>query len=222
MKFLAGFLTLLSSLFIGKSPPKSLSPLPLNTAIIAYSNTYFAPVVVEPGNFPWANKLAKEIPLIPVPVPPPPTPLPPIPISLQLAPSSTTTDKYLAYPEPIGINWLHLANFPDGHILPIKGSGDQTLSGFITDREYWRIDVNVNWISPNPQAKLPAETDFFKLGVYEEGSNKLIYEVASRKEESLYKVQIFQKPGKYYFKIYGHPYGHYEIDFFSSPKIVQR
>ncbi|MBI5079566.1 hypothetical protein HZB06_02795 [Candidatus Wolfebacteria bacterium] len=230
-KWLIGLLASVSAIFTAGENKQNSAPL-LNTAIIAYEQTYYAPAVADLGNFPRAKKTAGETTPAELEKAAPPSPrpdpisTPPSPVTSTLpapmpqAPTIPPQDSYLAIPEPIGINWLRMATFPNGHTLPIKGNNDQILSGFIVDREYWRMDVSASWVSPNPNAKIPVEENYFKLEVYEEGNNKLVYAITSGKEEYFYKTQIFKKPGKYYFKIYSHQYDQYEIDFFASPKIV--
>lgn len=227
MKWLATILAAISVLFNNEAP-KVETPVSLNTAIIAYTDTYYAPAVADPDNFPYektvkfvaAEKSKKEMkPTTPILIP---QPMPPAPLTLPASSTPQQSDVYLATSEPVGVNWLHLFAFPNGHSLPIKGNEDQTLSGFITDREYWKIQIDVNWVSPNPNAKLPAEKDYFKLETYEEGTNKLIYSTSSGNEEWFYKTITFRKPGKYYFKIFGHPYSSYAIDFFASSKIISQ
>ncbi|MEK7578523.1 MAG: hypothetical protein AAB456_02295 [Patescibacteria group bacterium] len=219
-KFLIGFLASVSSVFTNGANKSNTAP-PLNTAIIAYRETYYVPVVAGLENFPWAKKnsetktsTTKSIVVIKPTIMPPPQQTTPPP------PPTEPEDPYLSKQEP-AINWLLMQFTPNGYMMPIKGSSDQTFSNFSTDREYWKIQVDANWISPNPNSKLPVEKDYFKLEVYEEGTNKLIYTMTSGTEEWYYKSQTFRKPGKYYFKIYSHIYGKYEINIFVSPKIAQ-
>lgn len=222
LEWLIGLLAFVSTVFTNGANKPNVVP-PLNTAIIAYQQTYYAPAVADLGNFPWAKKISetkttttKPTVVIKPTVTPPPqqTALTPPP------PPTEPEDPYLVKQEP-SINWLLMQFTPNGYMMPIKGSLDQTFSNFSTDREYWKIQVDVNWVSPNPNAKLPPEKDYFKLEVYEEGTDKLIYTMASGTDEWYYKSQTFRKPGKYYFKIYSHVYGKYEINIFVSPKIAQ-
>ena len=210
MKFLAGFLALISSFFAGNSPSNSQPAPPLNTAIITFNETYFAPVVAEPGNFPWAKKIAagsgesvkslSVTPPIPIPTPPPPPPapipiLPPIPIS----------DSYLENPEPI-VNWY----MP----VTLQGNSNETnaLPEMTFDREFWRIEVIAYW-APKDLSHPPVEKDYFKLEVYDKKTNKLIYTMTSGTEETIHKFQAFKKPGTYYFKTYLKNPSQFEITF---------
>ncbi len=118
LKWLIGFLASVSSAFVTGANKPDVT-LPLNTAIIAYQQTYYAPVVADLGNFPLTKKIseeptsiAKSTPLPPAPIPaapPPPSPLPPPPTP-QITPppvSAPPPDPYLAIPEPI-TPWLSI------------------------------------------------------------------------------------------------------------------
>lgn len=220
MEFLAGFLMFLSSLYTGGDGHNN-SKAPLNTAIISYSETYFAPVVVEPGNFPRAKRsntfaapVAPKIIIESAPAPKPVSPPPPV---IVLPPQSIITeDPYVLKTEPI-VNWLN-ANFS------FRGTGfegDRTLPEITFDREYWRIEIFAYWAADVMAPKPVVEKDYFKIEFYEAVTNKLIHTITSEKEESIHKFQSFKKPGKYYFKIYSKSPSQWEIMFTVSSKVVQ-
>ena len=214
-KWFIGLMATVSALFTGNidQPP----PAPLNTEIIAFNETYYAPVVADPGNFPRSKTVKtaaaepqKEAskpapaPVIPLPTTPPPPPPPSPP------------DQYLAFPEPI-TNWLRMD-------FTLGGDGFEGTREFASikiDREYWKLEVFSYWAVGITPPKPPAENDYLKLEVYEKGTNKLIYTIGSGKEESFHKYQAFMKPGEYYFKTYTKPVMKYEIQLFVSSKIVQ-
>jgi len=213
LKFLAGLLASISSVFINGANKPNVAP-PLNTAIIAYQETYYVPAVADPDNFPWPKKISSEVQtLIAKPTPPLPPPLPATP------PTPTASvpprDPYLANPEPI-INWLRKD-------LTLKGASfdsERTIN-IDFDREYWKIEAFAYW-SPNiTPPKPPVIDDYFKLEVYEEGTNKLIYTMTSGTNETFHKFQSFKKSGSYTFKVSTQPISEYEINFFVSPKIAQ-
>jgi len=216
LKWLIGFLTSISSIFSAAEINKSDVAPPLNTAIIFYQETYYAPVVTNPGNFPWAktakieSQSTKQTPSAPVVTPPPPPP-PPTPTA-----TVPPQDLYLANPEPI-INWLRMDFILNGEGF----EGTRTFSPISIDREYWKISYESYWISLNPTLKTPVETDYFKLEVYEQGTDKFIFSVSSGNNEWFHGMQTFKKPGKYYFKTYTKPVSKYEMNFFVSPKIAQ-
>ncbi len=219
LKWLIGFLASISAVFTnGANKPNVVVP-PLNTAIIAYQETYYVPAVTNPGNFPWAktakieSQSTKQTPSAPVTSPPPPpvTPPPPTPTA-----SVPPQDPYLANPEPI-INWLRMDFILNGEGF----EGTRTFSPISIDREYWKILYESYWISLNPTLKTPVETDYFKLEVYEQGTDKLIFSVSSGNNEWFHGTQTFKKPGKYYFKTYTKPVSKYEMNFLVSPKIAQ-
>ena len=217
MKFLAGFLAFISSLYTTGEPSKPL--VPLNTTIISYSETYFAPVVVEPGNFPRARSsilanqpkesetfVAPKIVIEPAPVPKPVLPPPPPPVTvLPPPPPAPTVETYLANPEPT-VDWY----------MPVTFRRDSTdnsdLPEMIFSREFWRMEVLAYW-APGSLSKTSAEKDYFKLEVYEKGTDALIYTMTSGTEEAMHKFQAFKKPGTYYFKTYLKNPSQFEITF---------
>lgn len=214
-KWLIELFASISSVFISGANKQSVAP-PLNTAIIAYQETYYAPVVADPENFPWAKsienknqKVAKKIvapsaPLVTTPqLPTPPLPPPP------------PQDSYLAIPEPI-VNWLRKD-------ITLKGTSfdNERTIDIDFDREYWRIETFAYW-SPNvTPPKPPVIDNYFKLEIYEKGTNKLIYTMTSGTDEVFHKLQSLKKPGRYTFKVSTQPISEYEINFFVSPKIAQ-
>lgn len=212
MKFLAGLLAFISSLYTGDSSNKPV--VPLNTAIISYGETYFAPVVVEPGNFPRAKGsnissalVATKVVIEPVPVPklvllpPPPPQVAPPP----LQPPTPAVDTYLANPEPI-VDWYMPVTFRRDSI------DNSTLPEMIFSREFWRIEVLSYW-APGSLSKNSVEKDYFKLEVYEKTTDILIYTMTSGTEETIHKFQAFKKPGTYYFKTYLKNPSQFEITF---------
>ena len=210
MKFLAGLLAFISSFFAGDSP-KSQPPLPLNTAIIAFHETYFAPAVAEPGNFPWAKKIVINV-TSPIPTPPPAPILPSVPAPIAPPPpppppTAPSPDQYLANPEPI-VDWY----------VPVIMRGDSinnsssTLPEMTFDREFWRMEIFAYW-APGNISKPPVEKDYFKLEVYEKGTDKLIYTMTSGSDEAPHKFQAFKKSGTYYFKTYLKNPSQFEITF---------
>ncbi|MEK7087428.1 MAG: hypothetical protein AAB958_01865 [Patescibacteria group bacterium] len=232
MKFLAGFLAFISSLYTGGDSQynNSKSLAPLNTAIVSYSETYFAPAVAEPGNFPKAKAVTLvnqsgseniknpiEPKIVPEPVLPSPPPLPitipPISISTPLPPP---TIEYVLKTEPI-IDWLG-TNFS---FMGTSFEGDRTLPELTFDREYWRMEIFAYW-APNIIPPKPViEKDYVKIEVYEAGTSKLIHTITSEGEESIHKFQSFKMAGKYYFKIYSKSPSQWEIKFTVSSKIAQ-
>lgn len=208
MKFLAGLLASISGFFAGNSSPE-LQPLPLNTAIVAYQQTYFAPAVAEPGNFPRAKgsnistpaepKIVIEPAPVPKPVllpsPPPQIVLPPIP----------AVDPYLANPEPI-VDWYMPVTFRRDSI------DNSDLPEMTFSREFWRMEVFAYW-APGSLSKTSVEKDYFKLEVYEKETDTLIYTMTSGTEETIHKFQAFKKPGTYYFKVYLKSQSQFEITF---------
>jgi len=225
MKFLSGLLAFISSLFIAGEPePKTLSPVTLDTNLIAYHETYFAPAMAEPGNFPFAKKTNKDPnslqssnlkiePLAPVIAPPPP--IEPV-VPVVVLPPAESEDPYLPKIDPI-TNWLN-ANLS---FLGKSSEGDRTLPEITIDREYWRIEVFSYW-APDVMPPKPAiEKDYFKIEVYEAGTNKLIYTMTSDIDEAMHKSQIFKKAGKYYFKVYSKPPSQWEMTMTVSPKLAK-
>lgn len=216
MKFLAGLLAFMSSFFAGDSP-KSQMPPPLNTAIITYNQTYFAPVVAEPGNFPLTKSVKIE-PIVSHPakipiLPPVPTPVAPLPIPIPLA---EPEDMYLPKIDPI-VDWLS-ANLS---FIGKSSEGDRTLPELTFDREYWRMEVLSYW-APNVTPPKPAlEKDYVKIEVYEAGTDKLIYTMASGNDPSMHKFQVFKKAGRYYFKVYSKSPSQWEMTLTVSPKLAK-
>lgn len=226
MKLLAVILAAISVMFGGNIKKPDAPLIPLNTAIITYAETYYAPTVASPDNFPFAktvrlafaDKPKQEIkPSTPAPViqpmqstPPPPAPvLPPIPAG----------DSYLANPEPI-TSWLNMNATLTGNSLD---NNPRTLPEITFDREYWRIQVIYYWapniVPPKPQI----QNGYFKLEVYEKGTDKLIYTMTSGTDNTGYpRVQSFRKPGTYYFKVYTIDPSQWEITFTVSPKLAQQ
>lgn len=228
MRFLAGFLTFISSFFAGDSPPK-LQPLPpLNTAIISFQNTYYTPAVANPDNFPKTKSVTLEIsdtkfetkPKIiaqtPIVVPPPmPLPLPPQPPAL-----TDTGDPYIPNDAMLidqSTQWLKTGFSLNGSIY----DGERNLSNIAMDREYWKVEVLAYWAPGIKPPRPPLEKDFFKLEIYDEKTNKLIYTMTSGSEEYFSKKQIFKKSGQYTFKASSKTNGQYEINFLVSPKMAK-
>jgi|SRR3989344_1440653 len=212
VKWLVGLFASISTVFTGETNKPIAAP-PLNTAIISYQETYHAPSVADPGNFPWAKQITEtktlltvELPLqkatpiltpTPKPTPTPPSPPPP--------PPPTTADIYLANPEPV-LDWY----------VPItlkrsSNDGDYSIPEMTFTREFWRIEVLAYW-APKESALL-TEKDYFKLEVYEKGTDKLIYTMVSGTDKSIHKFQAFKKPGMYYFKTYLKSPSEFEITF---------
>lgn len=233
MKWITTILATISVLFDNQST-KIEVPVSLNSAIIAYTETYYAPAVADPDNFPYAKavqfvateKPKKEPPkketkpVTPVPVPqliqqtlPPVLPPPPLPAS-----PAPVGDPYIALIEPV-TPWLRMDFTFGGH--GFETPQPREFSIIKIDREYWKIEVFAYWAVDITPLKPPVENDYFKLEVYEKQANKLIYTMTSGKEESFHKFQVFKKPGEYYFKTYTKPIMKYEINLFVSPKIAQ-
>ncbi len=228
LKFLASLLASISSVFTTGANKPNVAP-PLNTAIIAYQETYYVPVITDLGNFPWPKKISSEVQtLIAKPTPTKPTPLPaPLPTSPPPPPPSTPAippisappqDPYLAIPEPI-TPWLSMN-------LTLRGNSNdpdnpRTLPEITFDREYWRIEVFAYWASDIIPPKPPVENDYFKLEIYEKGTDKLIYTMTSGSDEAFHKLQALRKPGIYYFKVYPKNPSKWEISFVVSSKIAQ-
>ncbi len=224
LKWLIGLFASVSSVFTTGANKSNIAP-PLNTAIITYQETYYAPVVADLENFPWAQKISSEVQtLIAKPTPAKPTPLPaPLPMSPPPPPpppplSAPPQDPYLAIPEPT-TSWLSMN-------LTLRGNSNdpdnpRTLPEITFDREYWRIEVFAYWASDVIPPKPPVENDYFKLEVYEKGTNKLIYTMTSGSNEAFHKLQALRKPGIYYFKVYSKNPSKWEMSFVVSPKIAQ-
>ena len=107
LNWLIGLFASVSTVFTNGANKSNVTP-PLNTAIIAYQETYYVPVVADLGNFPWAKKIseaqtltAKSILIKPViPSLPPATP-PPSLLPLTPLPQIEPEDPYLVKTEPI-------------------------------------------------------------------------------------------------------------------------
>ncbi|HEY4495299.1 MAG TPA: hypothetical protein VJC01_02525 [Candidatus Paceibacterota bacterium] len=233
MKFLTGLLAFISSFFAGDSLPESQPLPPLNSSIIAFHETYFAPAVAEPGNFPFtkAIKFEKEpikptiapspplppapaivLPTAPAPIVPPP-PLPPTPID--------AGDPYVPQNIPFvdqSTQWLKMDFSLNGNIYD---NAEHSLSNITMDREYWKVDVFTYWAPGILPPRPPLEIDYFKLEIYDEGTSKVIYTMTSGDEENIHKSQIFKKAGKYTFKAFAKTNGKYEINFLVSPKMAK-
>lgn len=108
----------------------------------------------------------------------------------------------------------------------LGGDGFETpqpreFSNIKIDREYWKIEAWAYWAVGVTPPKPPVENDYFKLEIYEKGTDKLVYSMVSGNNESFHKEQAFQKPGEYYFKVYSKPIMKYEINMFVSPKLAR-
>ena len=227
LKWLIGLLASVSSVFISGTNKPNVAP-PLNTAIIVYQETYYVPVVADLGNFPRAksstaaadNKevvIKKEVKITP---PAAPTPTPPVVVLLPPppAPALPPQDPYLATPEPI-TPWLSMN-------LTFKGDSNdpnnpRVLPELTFDREYWKMEAFAYWAPDVIPPKPDIQNDYFKLEVYEKGTDKLIYTMTSGRDEAIHKFQAFRKPGIYYFKVYTKNPSEWEISFVVSPKIAQ-
>ena len=225
LKWFTGLLASISSIFITATDKPNIVP-PLNMSVIAYQETYFAPVAADLGNFPHANSskavtdnqevaVKKEIKITPPPVAPIPIPSPPIP---PLAPVLPPQDPYLATPEPM-TSWLSMN-------LIMKGDSNDTnnprvLPEITFDREYWRVEAFAYWAPDIIPPKPDIQSDYFKLEVYEKGTDKLIYTMTSGDNETSHKFQSFRKPGVYYFKVHTKNPSEWEISFVVSPKLAQ-
>ncbi|MDO8676573.1 MAG: hypothetical protein Q7K16_02895 [Candidatus Azambacteria bacterium] len=227
MRYLIDLFASISSLFFLQiNKPNNIPVPPLNTAIISFQDTYYTPTVSDPDNFPKTKSVVlavqntksetkptpkpEVVSIAPPPLAPPTPPPPP--------PPAPTGDPYIALIEPI-TPWLRM-NFTLG------GDGFETpqpreFNINKIDREYWKIEVFAYWAVGVTPPKPPVENDYFKLEVYEKGTNKLIYTMTSGKEESFHKFQVFKKPGEYYFKTYTKPVMKYEMNLFVSSKIAQ-
>lgn len=206
LKWLIGLLASVSSVFTNGANKPDAAP-PLNTAIIAYQETYYVPAVADLENFPWAKKVITEpiIAPVPVPVPPPAPTLPPPPPAPVLPPPVPVSDPYLANPEPV-VDWY----------VPTTFRRDSTDTGALPEmtfnREFWRMEILAYW-APGTLSKTSVEKDYFKLEVYEKGTDKLIYTMTSGVEETIHKFQAFKKSGTYYFKTYLKNPSQFEITF---------
>lgn len=221
MKILSGLLVLISGLFTGDSSLKLQSSSQLNAAIISFHETYFAPAVAEPGNFPWAKKtatltkpekIAQPNTLAPVTsIPSPSTPAIKNTLDPYIPPNVAFIDQ--------STRWLKLDFSLNGKIYD---NAEHSLSNITMNREYWKVDVFTYWapgvIPPRP----PLEKDYFKLEIYDTDTNALIYTMTSKEEENIHKSQIFKKAGKYTFKAFAKTNGQYEITFFVSPVLAKQ
>lgn len=218
LKFLIGLLASISSVFTTGANKPNVAP-PLNTAIIAYQETYYTPSVTDLGNFPWPKKISSEVQTsITKPAPVKPTPPPPTPLLAPPPPPLPPPDPYLAIPEPI-TSWLSMN-------LTLRGDSNdpdnpRTLPEITFDREYWRMEVFAYWAPDVIPPKPLVENNYFKLEVYEKGTNKLIYTMTSGSEEPIHKFQAFRKSGTYYFKVYSKNPSKWEMSFVVSSKIAQ-
>lgn len=234
MRYFIGLLSTLGSLFANEPVVQ-----PLNTAVITFSQTYYAPVATSPDILPGSYKnlkanivdtepKEKTVVKNPKPTPPPPPPAPapvvvppPPPLAAAIVapvvtPPAPTGDPYLAKPEPI-INWLKM----DVTFMGDGFEGTREFSPITIDREYWKIDVWTYWLSINPTTKTPVEQDYFKIEVYEAGNSAPIFSAVSGKEESFHVYQSFKKAGKYYFKTYTKPVSKYEINLYVSQTLAK-
>ncbi len=228
MRFFIGILAALGSIFAQE--PKSQ---PLNTAVITFAQTYYAPAVTSPDILPGSYKnlkativdtepKEKSVAQEPKPTPPPPpAPAPvvtPPPAPPPPAPPAPVGDPYLAKPEPV-INWLKMDSsfMGDGFETPQP----REFSPITIDREYWKIDVWAYWVSINPAVKTPVEQDYFKIEVYEVGNNTPIFSATAGTEEGYHVYQSFKKPGKYYFKTYTKPISKYELNIYVSSTLAK-
>ena len=221
-KWFTTLLASISSVFVADKP--GIAP-PLNVAAIAYQETYFAPVVADLGNFPRAKiiEIATPAPApvtvaTPTPPPTPPPASPPTPPPASILPPAPVGDPYLANPEPI-TPWLSM------NLTMVGDSNDsnnpRTLPEISFDREYWRIEVLAYWATNIIPPKPAIQNDYFKLEVYEKGTDKLIYTMTSDNSETSHKFQSFRKPGVYYFKVYTKNPSQWELSFVVSPKLAQ-
>lgn len=204
LKWLIGLLASVSSVFTNGANKPNVAP-PLNSAIIAYQETYYVPAVADLGNFPWAKKISSEVQTSVIkPTPPPPAPSPPPPPT-PVSPPAPVGDPYLANPEPI-VDWY----------VPTTFRRDSTDTGALPEmtfnREFWRMEILAYW-APGTLSKTSVEKDYFKLEVYEKGTDKLIYTMTSGVEETIHKFQAFKKSGTYYFKTYLKNPSQFEITF---------
>ncbi len=223
LKWFTALLASVSSLFVATDRP-NVAP-PLNTAIIAYQETYYVPAVTDPDNFPRAKSstavidnqevvVKKEVKITPPPAPIPTPPAPPVaPPPAPTLPPTPVGDPYLANPEPI-VDWYVPVTFRDN-----SANATGILPEMTFDREYWRMEVFAYW-APGGISKSPVEKDYFKLEVYEKGTDKLIYTMTSGIEDSLHRFQAFKKPGTYYFKTFLKNPSQFEITFTFSGQAV--
>lgn len=212
LNWFATLLASISSLFIIGADRPNVAP-PLNTAIIAYQETYYAPVVADLENFPWAKTIESTVkktvaaPVITAPIvaPAPPAPTPAAPP----APVTPPQDPYLVDSDPT-TNWYMPTTFRGS-----SGDSDgatRTLPEMTFNRELWRIEILAYW-SPGAVFKPAVEKDYFKLEVYEKGTDKLIHTMTSGTEDLIHKSQAFKRPGTYYFKIFLKSPSQFEVTF---------
>lgn len=220
MKWLSGLLASISSIFIATAD-KTVEQAPLNTRPISYQETYYAPVVADLGNFPQIKQNTKtEAPAVtkPRPVAPPPPPSPSPAASAPQPVIAPPQDTYLVNPEPI-TSWLSMN-------LTLTGNSNEpenprTLPEITFDREYWRIEVFSYWAPDVVPPKPDMQKDYFKLEIYEKGTNKLINTMTSGSEDFVHKFQTFGKAGTYYFKVYTKDPSKWELSFVVSPKLAK-
>lgn len=238
MKFLIELFASISSLFFSQTnKPDNNIVSPLNTAIISFQNTYYTPAVADPDNFPKAKSVVLAIqdtkvetkPVIknsspPVVVPLPTLPTPPLPTSPPPppppAPIVNTGDPYILQNTAFidqSIQWLKMDFSLNGSIY----DGERSLSNIKIDREYWKVDVFTYWAPGVQPPRPPLEKDYFKLEIYDDENNKLIYTMTSGNDENIHKSQIFKKAGKYTFKASSKTNGQYEVNFLVSPTMAK-
>ena len=99
--------------------------------------------------------------------------------------------------------------------------GERSLSNIKIDREYWKVDVFAYWAPGVQPPRPPLEKDYFKLEIYDDENNKLIYTMTSGSDENIHKSQIFKKAGKYTFKASSKTNGQYEVNFLVSPTMAK-
>lgn len=230
MKFLAGLLAFISSFFAGDSPPPQSLP-PLNTAIISFQNTYYTPAVADPDNFPKAKSIVLAIqdtkaetkPVIKTQtlIVAPPQLIQPTPTSTYTPPTLVnTSDPYIPNNTLFidqSTQWLKMDFSLNGSIY----DGERSLSNIKIDREYWKVDVFTYWAPGVQPPRPPLEKDYFKLEIYDDENNKLIYTMTSGNDENIHKSQIFKKAGKYTFKASSKTNGQYEVNFLVSPTMAK-
>lgn len=219
-KWLSGLLASISSLFIATADRK-IDQIPLNTKTISYQETYYAPVVADLGNFPHTQQKSiintdTETPKPVVITKPKLTPPPATPAPQPVA--SPPQDIYLVNLEPI-TSWLSMNLTLTGNSNDTENP--RTLPDITFDREYWRIEVFSYWAPDVIPPKPAIQKDYFKLEIYEKGTNKLIHTITSGSDDAMHKFQTFGKAGIYYFKVYTKDPSKWEISFTVSPKLAK-